>query len=696
MSGVRPGRAQTSGSARFAFADTTLLRDTLDLHFDGLFPLADSLQVLPDTLRALSIRFRLPLPRIVLLADSLGVPVDSVGPMMERERFNPLARGGANTSSFTYSSGYSVQQTSSSWSNTADYSIARGPVFVRNNTVITVDRYRVGGQTQLRENRTANTEGGWKFSPNFSLGARANLDRFGNSGSRSSGESDDKSEFQLSARSRQTPMRGLSSDLNFFGGLLDFRSFAQQKRGFSGDVNGRVRYASGSWLTHDATGQVTGNLSRTRSQVSDVFLNTRDFSNNLRGTLGLWGSAPVSLNMNYGVRNVRVENPSADSIIRVLTNNRSLDAAMRMRLDNERYLNLSRRYSRTAQASAQTPTSQNQRLEDRYSVTGRWAYRALSFDGGFDYGNARSEYPKRSATGGYRERSRARSVDGTLTWVVSRKVNAKLTGDVSLTSLRYEQIGSFASTPVNREAYRQSLRGDVGYQRSERLNTSGAFTVSRDLSLNLPRGSTAANSETRQYQAEWRWSYRLFQGLTAVQTNRMSANYTRYLSSSSSGNNRLSLDYSTFTTLNAVLTERLNMDLSHSARFQPSGNLVRFADGNDYLRQSDQNESFALNSQISYSPVPGISLQIQPQYSATNRLTASNVGLVPQREQRTLKVSGGANLNLTLPMRGRLSGFLNRSFSGDRSTQYSNGVVKTSPVTELDFWNGSLQVTWDF
>ena len=53
-----PGRAQQAAGGRFAFADTTLLRDTLGLSFEGLFPLADSLKISPDTLRALSIRYR--------------------------------------------------------------------------------------------------------------------------------------------------------------------------------------------------------------------------------------------------------------------------------------------------------------------------------------------------------------------------------------------------------------------------------------------------------------------------------------------------------------------------------------------------------------------------------------------------------------------------------------------------------------
>ena len=76
---VRTGRASEAQGSRFAFADTTLLRDTLDLRFDRLFPLADSLRILPDTLRALSVRYQLSLEHLVSLADSMRVPVDSVG-----------------------------------------------------------------------------------------------------------------------------------------------------------------------------------------------------------------------------------------------------------------------------------------------------------------------------------------------------------------------------------------------------------------------------------------------------------------------------------------------------------------------------------------------------------------------------------------------------------------------------------------
>ena len=133
-----PGRAQSPVSARFAFADTTLLRDTLNLRFDGLFERADSLRMLPDTLRALMIRYRLPMVRLVAMADSMGVPVDSVGSVIQRESYNPLsiATGVSSRTNFKYTSGYNIGRSTSTWTNGAEYSLVRGRMFLRNGTNI--------------------------------------------------------------------------------------------------------------------------------------------------------------------------------------------------------------------------------------------------------------------------------------------------------------------------------------------------------------------------------------------------------------------------------------------------------------------------------------------------------------------------------------------------------------------------------
>src|SRR5215471_15036971 len=109
LSSVLPGRAQQAPQGRFAFADTTLLRDTLGLSFGNLFPLADSLGMNPQDLRDLSVRYRYTLERLLKLSDSLHVVVDSVGPVMQRERFNPLATSARRTGNqFSYKSSYDI------------------------------------------------------------------------------------------------------------------------------------------------------------------------------------------------------------------------------------------------------------------------------------------------------------------------------------------------------------------------------------------------------------------------------------------------------------------------------------------------------------------------------------------------------------------------------------------------------------
>ena len=175
---VLPGRAQQeSQSVRFAFADTTLLRDTLGIHFDRLFPLADSLMITPDSLRAQAIRYRLPLTRIVFLADSLRMPVDSVGTVMERERFNALALSRQRLAKFGYTSGYVVSGGTSTWTNNTDYNLRAGPWFVRNTTDISLSRSGNSQELSFSQSRASTTELGWEVIRYFSLGARVGLQR---------------------------------------------------------------------------------------------------------------------------------------------------------------------------------------------------------------------------------------------------------------------------------------------------------------------------------------------------------------------------------------------------------------------------------------------------------------------------------------------------------------------------------------
>ena len=159
---------------------------------------------------------------------------------------------------------------------------------------------------------SSSTEAGWTFSRDFSLGGRAILDGYDNRTPGAFGsENETKGDYQISMRSRHQPARGLTSELNLFSGVVNLANLSQQKRGLSGDLNGRLRYVRGGWLTNEANGQLTGNLARTRIPGASDYTRTEDLSGNLRGTLGLYTGAPVGFNLNYNLRDSRVETPAS-------------------------------------------------------------------------------------------------------------------------------------------------------------------------------------------------------------------------------------------------------------------------------------------------------------------------------------------------------------------------------------------------
>ena len=696
-----PGGAQTPSSARYAFADTTLLRDTLGLSFVRLFPLADSLQMPPDTLRALAVRYRYTLARLVRLADSLTMPVDSVGPYLQRERFNALSATGANSISFRYNSSYSVAQSSSSWGNGSDWNFTRRALLLHNLTSINFDRYRAGRFISLRQTRSSVTELGWKLNPDFSLGGRADLEGFDSHDPTSiSNEAETKNVFELTTRTRQRPTRGVTSELNVFGGVLDLTNSRQLKRGLSGRTNGRFRVQN-SWITQETGGEVSGNLSRTQVPNTLFRSNTHDQATDVHGTLGVLPTSPISLNFNFAFKNSRVQTPGDSGRIQVVrSGNNALDGAMRLRQDNDRYASLTGRIGNTRQLQntgvAGQLGSESTRHDRGAGAEGRYAVGPWALESHFALAGAISEFPHRDATGGYGESLFTRSIDGTLTRPIGEHLIAKANGTVTLSSYRYYRIGAYRTLPVNNDQYRQSYRLEGLYGPSPTFNTGVALEVIRSLTINLPRASTASNNEDRTYRAEWRWTYRLLPMLTATQRNLISADYVIYsVPSVAEASDRLSLDYSAVTALNAVLTPRLTIDLTHNSRVQPSGTYLYQSDGRQAFGRSDEGRNYTLAARVAYTPTPGLSLSLEPNYLSLRRAGSVNGVVLPQRQSNTLNVSGGGSLNLPLGRRGHLTGDIRRVFRDDRSTTFTNGVPIPSPLSQTDFWSGGLQLSWE-
>ncbi len=333
----------------------------------------------------------------------------------------------------------------------------------------------------------------------------------------------------------------------------------------------------------------------------------------------------------------------------------------------------------------------NTRNDRAFNASGRYAYRAFSLDGTFGVGVTGSEFPRRSASGGYAEDAFMRNVDATLAWQASRLLVLRANGAVTLSSYRYTVIGSFPTPPVPRDLYQQFYRLSAIYNPTSKFGTDLALNVSRTQFINIPAASTAANNEVRGYRGYWNWTYRPLTGLTITQRNQLGADYTNAQLTS---NDRLALDYGTTTTLNVVIS-KLQLDVIHTSRYQPSGGYAQDADGTYFLATADEQQSYQLAAAATYSVTSGISFFVRPQYIDSERENSVDGELVPQRQSRSLSFSGGASLNLVVGKKASLTGNISRTYNGNRSITYVSGVPSESPRAESDFWNGLLSFSWN-
>jgi hypothetical protein len=695
-----PGRAQQAPGGRFAFADTTLMRDTLGLTFEGLFPIADSLGLLPDTLRALSIRHRYTLQRLVKLSDSLGVPVDSVGAVMRRESFSALTRSARQANPFTYTSTYDIQRSTATWTNGVEYSLGLGPMFLRNTTNIVINQSQ-GGESI--ESRSSSTEAGWRLSRNMSIGGRLDLGRSDNGGITSGRTGNVTStNYQLSLRTKQQLARGLTSDLNLFAGPREEATATYEKHGLGVEANGRV-LLRGTWLTHDLSGQLKNTSSLARAQVATTSVRTQDPSVSLRGTLGMFVNAPLGLNLNYMLGETRVERPDTSAIgllnhaIESLrSGNRGVSATLRLRKDNDRSISLTRKYSNQRTPSSVVPTFHNTGIVDGYSVSGRYGYRAWSLDASLSQDKSYSEQPRMSRSGGYREDRLARSAEATLNWDVSRNMTARGIGRVGLTQYREAAIDYHINVPVPRDVYAQSYRVEGNYHPTERFRTGLALEVGRSVTTNLLPSSVATNNESRDYRSEWTWSFRLLPGLTANQRNQMTAAYVYPYRDPI--NNRLLLEYTTFTTLNAIITPRLQFDVFQDYHFKPNGTYSPLdppgSDLRNYFSIAGSERNSLIRARISYTPASPLSINLEPEYSANDQQGTSGAIAIPTHSRRVLSLRGGASVNVPVGRLGKLTGGISRNVRETLNTDYPSGTAQSTRSSDPSYWVGNLQLTW--
>lgn len=715
---VPPGRSQDAPSVRFAFSDTTLLRDTLNLHFDRLFPLADSLRVPPEFLRRLSVRYRMPLERIVYLSDSLRLPVDSVGAVMERERFNPLTTTHERIAVFVYNSTYQLAQGSRShWDNGGEFTLSSGGVTAHNVTTIGIDRLR---GDLFAKSRVAETEVNYRYSRNFSLGGRVFLQRTDGFDVLSH-QSTATNEYQVTMRTSARPRPNLSANTNLFAGPFEEPGSAgvPAKRGLNTQFSGSAQYHHSNWLSYDLSARLTTKLGRGRLEERSWLPLTELFGGG-RGALSLFEASPVSLRFSHDIQRNHAENPDTTSspgesvpsyYVRALPSGTSeLSLALQLRQGARGSMTAtgtvrnSERLLRVGGLSKSSTSS-----SDGVDVDARYQFWGWNLDGQFSLERPVAEDPLRTTRTrvgpnpagqvettlvviDYRQQTVTfnRSLDVGIDRAITSRLSVRAKAHVFLGSPRssivdssYRQqpdVGTLRVTPTEpRDNYDDGIQLEGIYSPMARFNTSVQLEVSTRDNINLLSSSSSSNNDVRTYRAQWSWTYRLMEGLTATQRNQVSADYTYFPYASQQ--DLLAMRYDIRTTLNAVVTPRFRIDLTHVNEEQPRGSYLPDEDGVRFFRVTGRTRSYTLSTNLSYTPLSAISLTFTPIYRTETIPNSADM-------QRSFNFAAGASLNLPVGSRGSLTGGMARTYA-------SRSASPGSPPTPGEYaWNGSLQFSW--
>ncbi len=714
-----PGRAQTTNlGSKYMYADTTLLRDTLGLRFGGLFPLADSLRMDPASLRALSITYRWTLQRLVKMSDSLGIPIDSVGPYIERERFNPLANV-TRANSFTYTSTYSISQTTNTWGNVGDYSLTRGLFLIHNSTDVEMTTNTAGSVKSIQQNRTANTELNWKYSKNLSFGTTLGMngsDNFSEGGLYN--QTARTNNFAFTMHSAQTPGSWATTHINLQAGFLDDNSSVRTKRGPSGSLQADARLTR-PWLNANVRGSLSGDISRLSVPNDDTIpgpdpVRSTSFNKIASGTIGLWQAAPVGLNVNFTSNQTTNATPGTihvdtlsltplrlhqtTDVLNLPNGSNLLDTELRVGTGTDRDLKISGHLGSSDLKSQSTVSSQltsRSATDKKISSHGDYLFGPVRMLGDFMVDRGVNDFPNYDGKGGgYRENNENHTLSGQAQWGNPASLSIQLNANIGLNSYRYITFGGYTATPIPRDLYSQSYTISTTYQWAQGKSTTVILLVGRSQVVNLPAGSTASNSETHSYAGTWRWNYLLMPGFTATQTNQLRADYLFYPFAAAT--NRLSLTYDTQTTLIAQLSPRFTVQIDHGATIQPSGSYlpIEGLGPTEYFSLSDQSITYKLNVTASYHPINAISLSFNPQYLATNRNTTVNGVLGPQRMTRQLQFTPSAQVNLPVGEKGKFSGTLGRTSNAYGTQSFGSFSGNQNTVSRLDYWTGNIVFTW--
>jgi hypothetical protein len=227
-----------------------------------------------------------------------------------------------------------------------------------------------------------------------------------------------------------------------------------------------------------------------------------------------------------------------------------------------------------------------------------------------------------------------RSMSGSITRPVTRRLEAKATGSISLRRYEFDDTENNAD---DRDLLNQNVSLDLTYTPSRKYRVGLGLSKRVDRLIYVSSKKSSNNREGETYTVQASLSYRMSPTTSISQNTRMSADYSFY----EFAGNRDALIRSTslHTVFNTKLLSRIGLALVHDYRYQDQGGVTREG-GTVYYGRTGNNDRHDMTIKMDYEPVNGVKIAASQRFQEDKRFSIDGDRRVLTSENERVELLG--------------------------------------------------------
>jgi hypothetical protein len=247
-----------------------------------------------------------------------------------------------------------------------------------------------------------------------------------------------------------------------------------------------------------------------------------------------------------------------------------------------------------------------------------------------------------------------RSLSGSVTRSLGRKLSARASGNVSLRSYQFDDT---KNNPDDRDMLNHELGLDLTYNPSKKYTTGVGVSKRVDRVVYISSEKSSNNREGETYTVSANYTYNMNPTTSISQVARMSADYSFYQFAET--RDFLIRNTTLHTVLTTRLLNRIGLALIHDYRYQDQGGVSRQG-GTVYYGRIGNNDRQDMTVKLNYEPVRGVKIALSQRFLDDKRYNIQEDEKVLSSESERAELLARTEVNYNIAENTTLNGRFER------------------------------------